>query len=246
MSQLPSFVYSFTAKPRTSRARSNEPLLPATVENRTNAGVRSPAPLEDVGPGDVGQRLVGLEVSVCAVAAGVHHPLGDPLVVEVEDLLPEVEVLQQRRARARRRAACSGRRRRGTLLRRQPTKDRSPPDGSRLPSRHRWRTGEGRHGGRAGRRPRRPFGLAAGLRGAAMALSIPRIRSRSPTATVTPSSRARASLQVGERLRRLFPGARDPNLPRRRGTSAETDPARELAATRTTARTRRVGVHRRS
>jgi hypothetical protein len=33
--QLPSFVYSFTAKPRTSRARSAEPLLPATVENRT-------------------------------------------------------------------------------------------------------------------------------------------------------------------------------------------------------------------
>ncbi len=50
---------------------------------------------EHVGPGDVGQRLVALEVPVGAVAAGVHHPLGDPLVVEVEDLLPEVEVLQQ-------------------------------------------------------------------------------------------------------------------------------------------------------
>ena len=53
---------------------------------------------EDVGPGDVGQRLVVLEVAVRAVTAGVDHPLGDPLVVEVEDLLPEVRVLQQRRA----------------------------------------------------------------------------------------------------------------------------------------------------
>ena len=44
-SQLPSWVYSLTAKPRTSRARSLDPLLPATVENRTNAGVRRPASL---------------------------------------------------------------------------------------------------------------------------------------------------------------------------------------------------------
>ena len=42
-SQLPSRVYSLTAKPRTSRARSADPLFPATVEKRTNAGVRSPA-----------------------------------------------------------------------------------------------------------------------------------------------------------------------------------------------------------
>lgn len=40
---MPSRVYSFAAKPRTSRARSAEPLLPATVENRTNASVRSSA-----------------------------------------------------------------------------------------------------------------------------------------------------------------------------------------------------------
>ena len=72
--------------------------MPATVENRTNAGGPLAGPLEQVGPGDVGQRLVVLEEAVRAVAAGVHHPLGDPLVVEVEDLLPEVEVLQQRRA----------------------------------------------------------------------------------------------------------------------------------------------------
>jgi signal transduction histidine kinase len=36
-SQLPSFVYSLTANPRTSRARSAEPLLPATVEVEVRA-----------------------------------------------------------------------------------------------------------------------------------------------------------------------------------------------------------------
>ena len=54
--------------------------------------------LEEVGPGEVGERLVVLEVAVGAVAAGVDDALGDALVVEVEDLLAEVEVLQQRRA----------------------------------------------------------------------------------------------------------------------------------------------------
>lgn len=38
-SQLPSGVYILTAKPQTSRARSNEPRSPATVEKRTNTGV---------------------------------------------------------------------------------------------------------------------------------------------------------------------------------------------------------------
>ena len=55
-------------------------------------------PLEQVGPGDVGERLVRLEEAVRAEASGVDHPFGDALVVEMEDLLPEVEVLQQRRA----------------------------------------------------------------------------------------------------------------------------------------------------
>ena len=54
--------------------------------------------LEQVGAGDVGERLVVLEVAVGPVAAGVDDPLGDALVVEVEDLLAEVEVLQQGRA----------------------------------------------------------------------------------------------------------------------------------------------------
>jgi hypothetical protein len=57
-----------------------------------------PGLAERVGPGGRGQRLVVLVEAVRAEAAGVHHPLGDPLVVEVEDLLPQVEVLQQRRA----------------------------------------------------------------------------------------------------------------------------------------------------
>ena len=53
---------------------------------------------EDVGSGDIRERRVVLEVAVRAVAAGVYHPLGDPLVIEVEDLLAEVEVLDQARA----------------------------------------------------------------------------------------------------------------------------------------------------
>ena len=58
--------------------------------------------LEEVGPGDVGERLVVLEVAVRPEAAGVDDALGDALVVEVEDLLAEVEVLEQRRAARRR------------------------------------------------------------------------------------------------------------------------------------------------
>jgi hypothetical protein len=53
--------------------------------------------LEEVGARDVCERLVALEVAVGAVPAGVHDALGDALVVEVEDLLTEVEVLEQRR-----------------------------------------------------------------------------------------------------------------------------------------------------
>ena len=33
-----------------------------------------------------------------AIAAGVHHALGNALVVEVEDLLAEMEVLERRRS----------------------------------------------------------------------------------------------------------------------------------------------------
>ena len=84
------------ANPRTSRARSADPVLPATVEKRTNTGVFSPF-VNTAGPADAGQRAVALEVPVRPEPAGVDDPLGDALVVEVEDLLAEVEVLQQRR-----------------------------------------------------------------------------------------------------------------------------------------------------
>ena len=33
-----------------------------------------------------------------AISAGVHHPLGNPLMIEMEDFLPEVEVFQRARA----------------------------------------------------------------------------------------------------------------------------------------------------
>ena len=52
--------------------------------------------LEQICARDGGQGLVVLEVPVGAVAAGVHDAFGDALVVEVEDLLAEVEVLEQR------------------------------------------------------------------------------------------------------------------------------------------------------
>jgi hypothetical protein len=67
------------------------------VEKRVNSGVFSPGPLEEVGLGQVGQRLIELEEAVRRRAAGVDDPLGDPLMVEVEDLLAKDEVLQQHR-----------------------------------------------------------------------------------------------------------------------------------------------------
>ena len=89
-----------TAKPRTSRAVSVEPRSPATVEKRTNTGVRLPASANSDARVSLRQRLVALEVAVRAGAARVDDALGDALVVEVGDLLAEDEVLEQRRARA--------------------------------------------------------------------------------------------------------------------------------------------------
>ena len=54
-------------------------------------------PLEQVGRGQLGQRFVGLEEAVRAVAPGVDDTLGDALVVEVEDLLAHDEVVEHRR-----------------------------------------------------------------------------------------------------------------------------------------------------
>ena len=56
--------------------------------------------LEQVGAGDVGQRLVGLEVAVRAIAARMDDALRDALMVEMEDLLAEMEVLEQGGPRA--------------------------------------------------------------------------------------------------------------------------------------------------
>jgi hypothetical protein len=52
--------------------------------------------LEKVSARNVGERFVGLEEAMCAEATSVDDPLGNPLVVEVEDLLAKVEVLESR------------------------------------------------------------------------------------------------------------------------------------------------------
>jgi hypothetical protein len=53
---------------------------------------------EELRHGVLGQpTVIRLELSVGAGASGVHHPLRDPLVIEVSDLLAGVEVLQQGR-----------------------------------------------------------------------------------------------------------------------------------------------------
>ena len=75
------------------------PLVPGDGGEADEDGRALAGALEQVGAGEVGQRLVVLEEPVRAVAAGVDHALGDALVVEVEDLLPEVGVLEERRAR---------------------------------------------------------------------------------------------------------------------------------------------------
>jgi hypothetical protein len=52
---------------------------------------------EELGAGQRRHRRVDLEVAVGRRAPGVDHPLGDPLVIEVGDLLAEDEVLEERR-----------------------------------------------------------------------------------------------------------------------------------------------------
>ena len=53
--------------------------------------------LEQVGAGVFRQRLVVLEEAMRAVAARMHHALGNPLVVEMKDLLAEMKILDQGR-----------------------------------------------------------------------------------------------------------------------------------------------------
>ena len=52
---------------------------------------------EDGGSGEVRDVVGRLEHAVRARSAGVNDPLGDPLVIEVEDLFAKDEILQQRR-----------------------------------------------------------------------------------------------------------------------------------------------------
>ena len=112
--------------------------------------------------------VVGLEVAVCAVAAGVDDTLGDALVVEVEDLLPEVEVLEQRRT------ALAGSQRvlvigdRHALLGGQPRTRRRPRPGAfhrRLRRISRLRPALARRGRSLGRRLTRLRGRCLGGRG---------------------------------------------------------------------------------
>ena len=51
--------------------------------------------LEDVGLGNVGKRLVVLEIAMRAKAAGVHDPLGDTLMIEVKNLLAKVKIFKR-------------------------------------------------------------------------------------------------------------------------------------------------------
>ena len=72
-----------------------DPRSPATVEKRTKTGVRLPFSDRNEARVYFASDCVALEHAVRGGAAGVDDPLGDALVVEVGDLLPEDEVLQQ-------------------------------------------------------------------------------------------------------------------------------------------------------
>ena len=51
--------------------------------------------LKQVGFGDIGQRFVVLEITMRSETAGMNDPLGDTLMVEVEELLAEVKVFER-------------------------------------------------------------------------------------------------------------------------------------------------------
>ena len=54
-------------------------------------------PVEDIGLAHIGQAVSQFKIAMRAVATGVHHALGDALMVEMEDLFTEMEVLHQGR-----------------------------------------------------------------------------------------------------------------------------------------------------
>src|SRR5207245_498333 len=55
-----------------------------------------PSALKQVGLGDVGKRCIVLEIPTHPEATGMHHALGDALMVEVEELLAEVKIFERR------------------------------------------------------------------------------------------------------------------------------------------------------
>src|SRR5262249_30260140 len=57
-----------------------------------------PGALKEIGLRNIGQRRIVLEISTCPEAAGMHHALGDALMVEVEELLAEVKIFERRGA----------------------------------------------------------------------------------------------------------------------------------------------------
>ena len=77
---------------------SADPREPTTVEKRVKTSVSAPS-CRNAGPGQFELRHRWTRNTPWAAApARVDDPLRDALVVEVGDLLPEVEVLDQRRA----------------------------------------------------------------------------------------------------------------------------------------------------
>ena len=57
-----------------------------------------PGALENVGARIFGKRFIGLEIAMRTVATRMYDPLGNAFVIEMEDLFPEGEILDQRRA----------------------------------------------------------------------------------------------------------------------------------------------------
>src|SRR5262249_59524685 len=55
-----------------------------------------PGALKEVSLGNVSQRRIVLEIPTHPEAAGMYHPLGDALMVEVEELLAEVKIFERR------------------------------------------------------------------------------------------------------------------------------------------------------
>ena len=74
-----------------------DPLLPATVEKRTNSGRLLACPLEQIGAREVGQRFVVLEIAMRAEAARMHYPLGNAFMIEMKNLLAKMEIFQRGR-----------------------------------------------------------------------------------------------------------------------------------------------------